>query len=159
MWLLSLLLTFACVADTTDDRRADLLAAVAHYTEPLDLHWDSIQVGWADLNGDRQEDALVYLTGPDWCGSSGCTVLVFEQLSGVDANELGRFRVAAEISLVRGPVTVVSGQGYWHDLIMDGPSGPRRLAFDGETYPYSPSDGLRVDGPRPKGLTLFTDGN
>ncbi|PAP75525.1 hypothetical protein [Rubrivirga marina] len=159
MWILSLALILACAADTTDDRRADLLDAVARYADPLSLAWDSTstRVAWTDLNGDGRDDALVYLTGADWCGSSGCTVLVFEQLDGIDADEFGRFRAAAEISLVSGPVTVVEGRGYWRDLVVDSDAGPRRLQFDGETYPMSPAGGLRVDGPV-KGTTLFADG-
>ncbi len=159
MWILSLALVLACAADTTDDRRADLLDAVARYAAPLGLAWDSTatRVAWTDLNGDGRDDALVYLTNADWCGSGGCTVLVYEQLDGIDADEFGRFRVAAEISLVSGPVTVVDGPGYWRDLVVQGDGGPRRLRFDGETYPLSPAGGVRVDGPV-KGTTLFADG-
>src|SRR5690242_3379975 len=31
----------------------------------------------ADLDDDRRPDAVVLLTGPDWCGSGGCQMLVF----------------------------------------------------------------------------------
>ena len=30
-----------------------------------------------DLNGDGADDALVFLTDPDWCAAAGCTLLVF----------------------------------------------------------------------------------
>jgi hypothetical protein len=160
MWILSLALILACAADTTDDRRTDLLDAVARYADPLGLAWDSTttQVAWTDLNGDGRDDALVHLTNTDWCGSGGCTVLVFEQLEGLDAEEFGRFRIAAEISHVAGPVTVVEGRGYWRDLVIGSDRGLRRLRFDGETYPVSPAGGVRLDGPV-KGKTLFADGH
>jgi hypothetical protein len=30
-----------------------------------------------DLNGDGRADAIVLLTGREWCGSGGCTMLIF----------------------------------------------------------------------------------
>jgi hypothetical protein len=30
-----------------------------------------------DLNGDGRADAIVLMTGPNWCGSGGCTMLIF----------------------------------------------------------------------------------
>lgn len=160
MWLLSLLLAFACAADTTDDRRGDLYDAVGAYVEPLGLRWDStaVRLAWTDLNGDGREDALVYLTGMDWCGSGGCTVLVFESMDEIDAAEFGRFRPAAEISMVHGPILATPGRGYWCDLIVEGERGTLRvLRFDGETYPMSPGDGVRLDGAKPPGTTLFAE--
>lgn len=160
MWLAILLLTLVCAVDTTDDRQAELQDAITDYIEPLGLRWDAstVRVGWTDLNGDGMEDALVALTGRDWCGSGGCTLLVFEAMNAIDAQEMGAFRPTAEISLVRGPIRVVPGWGYWCDLIVESGNGPRVLRFDGETYPPSPSDGDVLRGPMPAGTTLFADG-
>ncbi len=159
VWLLSILLALTCTVDTTDDRRGDLDEAIAGYIEPLGLGWDarSAKVAWVDLNGDGLDDAVISLAGPDWCGSGGCTVLVFEQMDPLDAEEFGRFRPAAEISLVGGPIMVVRGRGYWSDLVVTSPQGPRRLRFDGETYPMSPAGGDRLQGRMPRGTVLFAD--
>ncbi|WP_420455867.1 hypothetical protein [Rubrivirga sp.] len=159
MWLLPLLLTLTCAVDTTDDRRGDLEDAIASYAEPLGLEWDpsAVNVAWVDLNRDGLDDAVVLLKGPDWCGSGGCTVLVFEQMDALDAEEFGRFRPAAEISMVSGPVMAVRGRGYWSDLVVPSPHGPRRLRFNGETYPTSPAAGDRVQGRMPHGTVLFAD--
>ena len=159
MWLLSLLFVLTCAVDTTDDRRADLLDAVADYVAPLGLAWDpaGTHVAWTDLNRDGRDDALVYLTGRDWCGSGGCTVLVFETMDEIDAEEFGTYRPAAEISMVSGPIRAVRSRGYWSDLIVTGEHGPTVLRFDGETYPMSPGDGEPVRGRIPPGKTLFAD--
>lgn len=155
-----LVLALACAADTTDGRQDALEGAIAAYVEPLGLRWEptTAQVAWADLNGDGLDDALVTLSGSDWCGSGGCTLLVFEAMDEIDAEEMGPFRPAAEISMVRGPVRVVPGWGYWSDLIVDSRDGARVLRFDGQSYPPSSSDGEVLRGPLPAGTTLFADG-
>ena len=160
MWIAALLLCSLCAVDTTDDRRGDLYAAIARYADPLELRWDSTttRVAWADLNGDGRDDALVALRGADWCGSGGCTLLVFEAMDEIDADEMGAFRPAAEISLVAGPVHVAPAGGVWSDLIVTGERGARVLRFDGETYPPSPGDGVPLAGPLPPGTTFFADG-
>ena len=159
MWFLSLLLTLTCAVDSTDDRSNELYAAIASYVQPLGLRWDSTtsRVAWTDLNRDGIDDAVIYLSGSDWCGSGGCTVLVFEQMDEIDAEEFGRFRPAAEISMVSGPIMVVRTRGYWSDLIVSSENGPRRLRFNGDSYPMSPAAGTRVTGRMPRGTVLFAD--
>ena len=158
MGLLSLLVLVS-VADTCDARRPGVLRAVAGYVGPLGLTWDqaAARVGWADLNHDQRPDPVVYLAGADWCGSGGCTLLVFETMDDVDAQEWGRYRTAAEISMVGRPVHVVSSGGVWSDLVVGTDGGLRVLRFDGETYPRSPADGEPFSGPPPDGLALFSD--
>jgi hypothetical protein len=145
--------------DTSPDTEA-LDRAVRRYvlpftTSPDDTAW---KVSWADLNGDDVPDALVYVSGPDWCGSGGCTLLVFEAITGLDAEELGAFRPAAEISLVTGPVLVASaGPDGWRDLVVAGQEGEHRiLRFDGESYPGSPDAGIAVSA-LPEGDLLFAE--
>ena len=160
MWFLTFLLLLSCPADTLDDRRDVLFDAIAGYADPLGLSWDSteVRVAWVDLNGDQRDDALVALSGQAWCGSGGCTVLVFEAMHGVDAEEFGAYRPAAEISLMHGPIVVAEGDGLWADLVVQGEDGTMRvLRFDGETYPLSPGGAPLLDGAAPAGTTLFAD--
>ena len=161
MWFLTFLLLLSCPADTLDDRRDVLFDAIAGYADPLGLSWDSteVRVAWVDLNGDQRDDALVALSGQAWCGSGGCTVLVFEAMHGVDAEEFGAYRPAAEIRLVNGPVHVVDTDRIWSDLVARADDGTlRRLRFDGESYPPSPGSAPR--GRAPAGATvLFADTN
>lgn len=160
--VLSLLLALAPVgnpATPSDSVVAQLVQAVHAYVAPFDAPADDVQMRteWADLTGDGVEDALVYLDSPSWCGSGGCTVLVFEAITGeADIAELGAFRPAAEISLMHGPVTVAetSTEG-WADLIVTQADGQRvALRFDGETYPMSPAEGVAVSGSS-TGTVLF----
>ena len=151
----------AADSTTTDTALTLLREAVARYAEPFDDGWDAttMRVAWTDLDDDGQEDALVYLDGAAWCGSGGCTLLVFAAVDSTDAEELGAYAPVAEISLINGPVTVLPERSAgWHDLVVEGDTGEwRRLAFDGETYPFSPSDGAPVSAPAGSGTVLFGD--
>ena len=145
----------------TDTALSLLQGAVAQYVQPFDAEWTAseMRVAWADLDGNGQSDALVYLDGAAWCGSSGCTLLVFAAVDSVDVAELGAYTPVAEISLMHGPVRVAAEQTHgWHDLIVQDPTGAlRRLAFDGETYPFSPSEGGAVTTSPESVATLFAD--
>ena len=132
--------------------------AVVNYVGPFTTELTAVdwKTCWKDLNGDACEDALVYVAGPDWCGSGGCTLLIFEAVVGPDVEELGSYRPAAEISLVHGPVLVSETRtGEWSDLVIyDAAGSPRVLQFDGETYPTSPSEGMPVTT-APSGQVVF----
>lgn len=148
-------------ADTTDERRVLLDAALRAYVQPFDRSWDpeAVRVAWVDLNGDRREDAVVYVEDADWCGSGGCTLLVFEAMSETEVAEMGVFRPAAEVSHVRGPVLVSRRRtNQWRDLVVrDVQNRLRALRFTGESYPFSPAEGERLRR-RTAGATLFADG-
>ncbi len=161
--LLLTVLLAAVPLDSADvaDRHTEVWAALRSYAQPFDPSLDSsrVQIAWADVSGDGREDALVYLTDDDWCGSGGCTVLVLEAMDEVDAEEMGAFRLAAEISLMHGPVHVAPARrGAWSDLIVEDEEGvTRRLSFDGETYPFSPAGGPVVPASAPLGTRLFAE--
>ncbi len=162
--ILALALLFSPTDSTTTttvepSQAARLFSAVQSYIAPFDAPNEDVQVRteWADLNGDGAQDALVYLESDSWCGSGGCTVLVFEAIpDSLEAAELGAFRPAAEISLMHGPVVVADTQTEgWKDLLVQDADGvTTRLSFDGETYPMSPSDGVAMTTPA-EGTVLF----
>jgi hypothetical protein len=102
------------------------------------------QMETIDLNDDGYDDALVLLTGPMWCGTGGCTLLIFQGLK-----DSARF--VSDSSLVRGPITVSSSRTKgWRDLIIEVSGGgavPGKvtLKFDGSKYPLNPSVQPRLD--------------
>lgn len=147
------------VEPSSPDNEA-LEEAVLRYVLPftVDLGGTTWKTTWADLNGDDHPDALVYISGPDWCGSGGCTLLVFEAITGPDAAELGPLVPVAEISLVHGPVLVGddSTAGWRQLAVRDLDDALRLLCFDGETYPGSPDEGLAVME-APAGQLVFAE--
>lgn len=106
------------------------------------------RVAAVDLNGDLLDDALVLLTGPWWCGSGGCTLLVL-------AGERDGMRLVSRITLVRGPLVASDSRtAGWRDLIVEvagGGARPGRVAlrFDGTRYPSNPTLQERLDPEMP----------
>jgi putative lipoprotein len=102
------------------------------------------QIETIDLNDNGYDDALVLLTGPMWCGTGGCTLLIFEGLK-----DSARF--VSDSSLVRGPITVSTSRTKgWRDLVIKVSGGgavPGKVAlkFDGSKYPLNPSNQPRLD--------------
>jgi hypothetical protein len=119
-----------------------LRAYLATQNESIDN--TKYQMETIDLNDDGYDDALVLLIGPMWCGTGGCTLLIFEGLK-----DAARF--VSDSTLVRGPITISSSRTKgWRDLIIKVAGGgavPGKVAlkFDGRKYPLNPSIQPRLD--------------
>jgi len=89
----------------------------------------------ADLNGDKRDDAIALLVGPDWCGTGGCTMLVFR------ATDAG-YAFVSDSSITREPIRVSPDTSNgWYNLIVDTKgAGDVVMRFDGTRYPLNPSD-------------------
>src|SRR2546423_7160213 len=98
-----------------------------------------------DLNGDGQEEALVYLVGAYACGSGGCRLLVFSPAR-------NGFRLVSDISLVQSSPIIVSdtSSNGWNDLAVFVAGGGIQpgyyvsLKFKGKSYPNNASDVPRL---------------
>ena len=87
----------------------------------------------------QMPDAIVYLTGNEWCGSGGCTTLILKQ-------DGGSWRIVTKITLTRLPIrALVNVSNGWHSLGVWVQGGGIRagyeaeLNFDGKTYPRNPT--------------------
>ena len=87
-----------------------------------------------DLNSDGTDDAIVLLTGSFWCGSGGCTMLVFKGL-----NE--NFELVSSTSVTLEPIRVLEQPSNgWAGLIVHSRGhGEALLRFNGKSYPGNPS--------------------
>ncbi|MGF2636754.1 hypothetical protein ACQUFW_10370 [Acinetobacter johnsonii] len=63
------------VSQTTE--KQGLKLAIQAYTQDQSDYQTSLY----DLNQDGIDDAVVLLSGMEWCGSGGCTLLVFQGLA------------------------------------------------------------------------------
>ena len=110
--------------------------------EGADSKTTKYQIAEIDLNGDKKKDALVLLQDRNWCGTGGCSMLVF-------ANQNNRFKLVSAISLVREPVVISETKTKnWRDIIVHvsgggGESKNVALKFNGSSYPTNPS-GLKT---------------
>ena len=122
------------------ERDAGLEAAILHaepdYTKAIveiDGRLARYVYGRLDLNGDGRDEVFVYLMGSIFCGTGGCTLLLFTQ------TETG-YALVDTFAISRAPV-VVSAEttSGWRDLIREesgggAPGSYVRHAFDGERY-------------------------
>jgi hypothetical protein len=91
-----------------------------------------------DLNGDGRREALVYLVGPDWCGSGGCHLLILTR-------DRSAWRLVTRTSVTNAPIRVLSTSSRgWRDIGVRVAGGgirayEARLIFNGRSYPSNPS--------------------
>ena len=110
---------------------SSLALAVADATQEEAASYKSAYV---DLNGDGKDDAVVLLSGNNWCGSGGCTMLVFKNVS-------NGYALVSRSTVTREPVRVSSSVYHgWKDLIVSTKGvGDALMRFDGSAYPGNPS--------------------
>ena len=91
------------------------------------------------LKDKKAKQVLVYVTGPGWCGSGGCTALLLEPYD-------SSFRVIDRFTLARLPIRILPSMTHgWHDLAMPVAGGGiihryiAILKFNGHSYPSNPS--------------------
>lgn len=90
--------------------------------------------GLTDLNGDHLPDAIVLLQSQDWCGSGGCTMLVFRGTA-TGFTQVSRSTVTGE------PVRATAERRRgWRTLIVTSKGkGEVLIGFDGMGYAPNPS--------------------
>ncbi len=98
---------------------------------------------YQDLDNDGIDDALVILKGPDWCGLSGCPLLIFRGTSD------GNFLFLSRTEKVRQPVLLSESRtNGWRDLIigttLKGRPEDVLLNYGLEGYPTDARVGERV---------------
>jgi len=97
-------------------------------------HLPNYQSFFHDLNNDDKDDLIVYLTDRDYCGSAGCTMLVF-------VNDGESFNFISRSTIVNPPIKVAktTNEG-WNTLVVSARGrGMVALDYTGEKYPLNPS--------------------
>jgi hypothetical protein len=92
-----------------------------------------------NLNSGLGAEHMLYLRGPRWCGSGGCTVLVLEETN-------AGCRLISKITVVKLPVRVLEAQkngwrsiGVWVEGGGISPGYEAELGFNGRGYPPNPT--------------------
>ena len=119
--------------DTTKDRE------LARYLLPTVIEHsygktDYLET-WTDLNGDQIKDAVVLLQGAEWCGSGGCTMLIYH------AKNDHSLTLVTKTTVTNTPIYQLSStHNGWSDLsVYSKGVGQVKLSFDGKSYPSNPS--------------------
>lgn len=94
---------------------------------------------FVDLNGDNENEVVVYAFGDTICGSGGCNVYILERKG-------SQYRQVTKLTISRPPIRVFTDRSMgWANLsvwVQGGgitPGYEALLRFDGETYPSNPS--------------------
>ncbi|MFS1881838.1 COG3650 family protein [Vibrio splendidus] len=136
------------------DQKVD--QAIREYFKINNTSPDNTKYRWLtyDLNGDGKEELFAQL---DWCGSGGCTLLIFE-------NHQDNWRFNSRVTLVKGDIRLGKSQNHgWQDLIFDvsgGGATPAKhtLSYSGVSYPLNPSVAPVADDADISDVVLFADG-
>lgn len=129
--LLSLLATPALAGDVTALEKA-IKAWEAEPTVP------AYSYGFTDLNDDAIDDAVVLINDYRYCGSGGCSFLVFRGAS-------GGFTHVSSSTITNEPILLLAEKKKgWHTLSVfvsggGGESGQVLMRFNGKKYPGNPS--------------------
>lgn len=109
------------------------IASWSHQSETPAFQYDLV-----DLNEDSLPDAIVLMTDPDFCGSGGCSMLIFR-------GTRGSFELVSASTLARRPILILkeASKG-WRSLSVmvaggGAKSGQALMRFDGSRYPRNPS--------------------
>lgn len=91
-----------------------------------------------DLNADGKTDAVVFVSGEQFCGSGGCRILILK-------NNGRNYQLTTEMSVSRPPIWVARTKTKgWNDLLFFNSGGGIEayyslLKFNGKTYPTNPT--------------------
>jgi putative lipoprotein len=120
------------VAATESALDAALASAVERPEAP------SYQFATPDLNGDSLSDAVVLLSNPEFCGSGGCTLLIFERAA-------NGYHLVSRSTVSREPIYLLPEATHgWRTLAVTIGGGGLEtsqalLRFDGVAYPLNPT--------------------
>ncbi|MEH2195452.1 MAG: hypothetical protein V7K98_22810 [Nostoc sp.] len=99
-----------------------------------------------NLDGDKKPELIVHLVGQFFCGSGGCTTLIYKQ-SGKN------YKLITTIGLNHPPIIISNYKTKgWSDLIIPqfanslsvNNHGYYVLKFNGKSYPENPEDGVKM---------------
>ena len=93
---------------------------------------------FVDLNEDGIDDAVVLIADSQYCGSGGCSFVVFQGVA-------GGFKTVSSSTITREPILLLPDKNNgWHTLsvfVAGGGAKPGQvmMRFDGKKYPGNPS--------------------
>jgi hypothetical protein len=136
-FLAAILISISLQAFCAQDVPPTLVAGVRKYIETKRLGSSELpefKHALADLNNDGKKDAIVLMTGKQWCGTAGCNMLIFQ---GAD----DAFTFVSGSTIVITPIRVAqeSNNGWRTVIVYARGVGDVLMQFDGKRYPLNPS--------------------
>jgi hypothetical protein len=138
---------------------AATMKSLKEFLQTVDRHSQNKQLtyipAFQDLNGDGVPEAIVYMMGPGWCGSGGCTTLILTPKG-------TSWKAVANTGVDFPPIYMLPAvSNGWHgigvmvrDLRVQG-EYEVELDFDGKRYPkYATLSTKRLEG-QPVGQVII----
>ena len=114
---------------------------------------------WADLNGDRRPEAVVYMISPGYCGTGGCSLFIYTP-------EQGSWYQHGRLTVTNPPIMMLNSRtNGWRDLAVRVSGGgvrphTARVPHGRHTYEPNPSTGASRPLRRPApGRVLIAAGD
>jgi hypothetical protein len=137
------LLAASCLAQTvhrpTPKQEENLKTFLQDYLrDPVmgDDKTTQYSAAFVDLRNDGTQEAIVYITGRNWCGSGGCNTLIL-------ASKDSSYGVVTKILITRLPIRVLATKtNGWHDITVRVQGGgvirayEAKFSFNDKTYTY-----------------------
>lgn len=114
-----------------EQRDLALQTAIIQFTKQPNINFSK---AFVDLNENHKNDAIVLLRDRNWCGSGGCTLLIFEK-------QHSKYKLISQSTVTDAPIYALNTyhQG-WRDLaVYSRKRGFVRFKYDGQRYPSNPS--------------------
>jgi hypothetical protein len=113
------------------------------YKYITDVEYDeSFRFALKDLNGDGFADAIVLMSGPAWCGSGGCTMLVFKGVG-------NGFEFVSKSTITNPPIRISKeGVGGWRTLIVASKGKGNVVLRPNKTHQYPANPSMQPQAPR-----------
>jgi hypothetical protein len=106
--------------------------------DAADLAATRAAIALRDLDGDGADEAIVFVLGPNWCGSGGCNAYVLTPAG-------DGYRAVMDATVTDTPIGVLPTTSHgWLDLFVSVggggvPAGTVAMRFDGTAYPRNPT--------------------
>lgn len=114
-----------------EQRDFALQTAIIQFTKQPNINFSK---AFVDLNENHKNDAIVLLRDRNWCGSGGCTLLIFEK-------QRNKYKLISQSTVTDAPIYALNTyhQG-WRDLaVYSRKHGLVKFKYDGQRYPSNPS--------------------
>jgi hypothetical protein len=132
--MIAIYATFAMAETRANEAPESLTAAIKAKIKKPSGGQPEFDYALADLNGDGNVDAVVLLKGSAWCGSGGCTLLIFK-------GKQDGFEFISKSTITSEPIRISPEKSHgWRTLIVyTGGVGDVVMRFNGTKYPPNPS--------------------
>lgn len=131
-WIAIVLAAHVCSVAPARPTAADSLEQIVAAELREEYSSGCFRFAEVELDGRSPAEILVLLLDREWCGTGGCSAVVYRRIAG-GLLEVGSIALVDDVRVSRSP------RAGWRDLYVENRHGSWLLRFDGRTYPENPT--------------------